>query len=250
VTNEKYAVEFDDVWLEFPRRDGQFAGLAGVTGAVEKGQTVTIVGPSGSGKTTLLYLCNLLLTATRGVVKVFGRDVREWNPAELRRQVGMVFQKPVMLPGTVLDNLLLGLKLNGKTSEDVTEWLQRVGLHTSLLDQPASTLSGGQQQRVALLRTVLNRPKVLLLDEVTSALDPESTALVEHFVQSVREQLDCSVLWVTHDLEQARRMGDVTWLVIDGRIAEAGPSQALFEHPQTEHGRRFLQSSSEGDAQP
>ncbi len=250
MTNAIYAVEFADVWIDFTRRDGQFAGLAGVTGAVAKGQTVTIVGPSGSGKSTLLCLCNLMQTASKGVVKVFGQDVREWNPAELRRQVGMVFQKPVMLPGTVLDNLTLGPKLNGKSPGDVTPWLQKVGLNSSLLDQPAAKLSGGQQQRVALLRTVLNRPKVLLLDEVTSALDPESTTLVEQFVQFVREELGCSVLWVTHDLQQARRMGDVTWFVADGRLVETGPSDAFFANPQSEQARRFLNHTWEGDAAP
>ncbi len=240
---ETDAIQFIDVSIRLGDGNG---GISCFTATVEVGKTVSIMGPSGAGKSTLMSLCNLFLTPQRGTVKIFGKNVLEWDIPSLRRQVGMVFQTPVMLPGTVLDNLLLGPKLHGETVDNIEQWLEDVGLDPAVLQQPAQDLSGGQKQRLSLVRTLLNYPKILLLDEVTSALDSHSTQLVEQLVQRVKEQQKCTVLWVTHNLEQARRVGDETWLLMGGRLVEAAATEVFFTRPQTEAARRFLASVSEG----
>jgi putative ABC transport system ATP-binding protein len=243
VAMETDAIQFIDVSVPFGDGHG---GISGLTATVEVGKTVTLIGPSGAGKSTLLSLCNLFLTPQRGTVNIFGKNVLEWDVPSLRRQVGMVFQTPVMLPGTVLDNLRLGPKLRGETVDNIEPWLEAVGLSPTVLQQPAQDLSGGQKQRLSLVRTLLNHPKILLLDEVTSALDSHSTQLVEQLVQRVKAQQNCTVLWVTHNLEQARRVGDETWLLVGGRLVEAAPTEVFFTRPQTEAARQFLASVCKG----
>lgn len=251
VSSTTVAVEFRNVFMKYKPKhangdgDTHQAGLHGVTAKVKAGDSVTIVGPSGSGKSTLLSLCNLMLTAGEGEVLVFGKNVCDWDIPVLRKEVGMVYQSPTILPGTVRDNLMLGPKLRGNGADFKTEWLEELGLTESLLNHPADDLSGGQKQRVCLLRTVINQPKILLLDEVTSALDTKSTDLVERFIQSAKERLGCTVLWVTHNLEQAKRAGDETWLLVDGRLVEASATDDFFLHPKTEAAQQFLDSKGE-----
>lgn len=251
----QFALRFVDVTRRV-RADGRDRTLLqDVRGAVRAGTIVTVVGPSGAGKSTLLALCNLMQTPDAGEVFVWEREVRQWPLRALRRRVGLVMQQPVMLPGTVYDNLAAAARLHGEPEPDGRALLDLVGLPEDLLQRPAAELSGGQKQRIALARTLANRPDILLLDEATSALDRASAAAVEELVvRQVRER-GLTVLWVTHDLAQARRIGDETWLVVDGRVVEQGPTAALFDGPKTEWGRRFLlghvdlgQMDTEGDA--
>ncbi|MBX5436034.1 MAG: ATP-binding cassette domain-containing protein [Alicyclobacillaceae bacterium] len=214
--------------------------LRGVNGSVTPGRVVTLVGPSGAGKSTLLSLCNLLQTPDEGAVFVWGWEVRQWPVRELRRRVGLVMQQPVMLPGTVADNLAAAARLHAEAEPDNRGLLRLVGLPAELLARPAGALSGGEKQRIALLRTLANRPEILLLDEATSALDRESAAVVEELVlRRVRDE-GLTVLWVTHDLALARRVGDETWLVVDGRVVEQRPTAAFFDDPQSEWARRLV----------
>src|SRR5579875_930349 len=177
----------DDCTIEFRevRKSFSVDGTPGTqvlknfSGKVQCGSIVTLVGPSGSGKSTLLSLCNLLTTPDDGEVYVYGKEVRQWNIPDLRRKVGLVFQTPTMFSGTVLDNIELGARLQGKKLANPEKFLIDVGLSADLLAQPADKLSGGQKQRVALARVLANEPSILLLDEVTSALDPSSTRHVE-----------------------------------------------------------------------
>ncbi|RIV24672.1 ATP-binding cassette domain-containing protein [Alicyclobacillaceae bacterium I2511] len=242
------AIRFEHVCKEFIQgsQKAPVSVLKDVSGVVQKGSVVTLVGPSGAGKSTLLSLCNLLLTPDEGRIFLAGTEVRVWPVQELRRHAALVFQSPVVFPGTVLENLEFGLKLQGKRLDNPEHWLQQVGLPTDILEQQAEDLSGGQKQRVALVRVLVTEPRILLLDEVTSALDVSAAREVEEWLLTWQRQTQNTVLWVTHHLEQARRVGDWTWLFVAGRVVEQAPTDVLFTHPQMELTQRFLRGELSG----
>ncbi len=187
-----------------------------------------LAGPSGSGKSTLLRLLDRLSDAESGMVRFRGQDVRERDPLELRREVVLVPQLPALLEGTVADNIRFAAGLAGREPE-IEPLLDLAGLDASFADREGSKLSVGEQQRAMLARALAVDPRVLLLDEPTSALDPDATAAIEETLAELRERLEIDVVWVTHDLGQARRVS--RWLVRieDGRAVAAGPTAALLE---------------------
>lgn len=233
-------VELINVSKSFVNQKETVEVLKKVSGKVEKGSIVTIIGPSGSGKSTILSLCNLLQTSDEGEVNIQGKEVRKWDIQELRRRVGIAFQSAPMLSGTALDNLTLPFQLQSRKVEDPMKYLEYVGLTENLLTRQAKELSGGQRQRLSLARTLVNEPSVLLLDEVTSALDPMSAHEVEELILRINREQHTTILWVTHDLSQAERVGDQTWLVIDGSLVEAAPTKQLFAEPKEELTKQFL----------
>jgi len=188
-------VRFEDRWV-----------LHAVTFDVPDSGITVLAGPSGSGKTSLLRLCNRLDVPAEGRVAFRGEDVAGLDPLMLRRRAGMVFQRPTLFPGTVLDNLQVALP--GVTPEQAAEVLRRVALDVALLDQEAATLSGGEAQRACLARTLVTQPQVLLLDEPTSALDAGPRLAFEQLVRELAEQ-GTPALWVTHDTDQLARVADV-----------------------------------------
>ncbi|WP_157061991.1 ABC transporter ATP-binding protein [Alicyclobacillus ferrooxydans] len=234
------AVRFEGVTKTFVERNQPTHVLRGISGEVPVGKTLTLVGPSGSGKSTLLSLCNLLLTPDEGQVYINGREVRQWSIPKLRQTVGMAFQTPTLFPGTVQDNLELGPQLRGERLKNPEEWMEAVDLPANLLGRSVEELSGGQRQRIALVRTILNGPSILLLDEVTSALDPSSTQVVEKLITDWKAKSGAAILWVTHHLDQARRLGDITWYVEAGELLEANDTKTFFTRPETEQARSFI----------
>jgi putative ABC transport system ATP-binding protein len=199
--------------------DGQpvLDGISTVTGC--EGITV-LAGPSGAGKSTLLRLCNRLEVPTAGRVLFDGMDVATLEPTALRRRAGMVFQQPVTFGGSVHDNLLVADPDAGHGR--CVEVLDRVGLGAELLDRGAQELSGGEAQRMCLARTLLTDPEILLMDEPTASLDPDSRLRIEALVRSLAEDGIPSV-WVSHDLDQIGRIADRTIVLEAGRIA--GPEE-------------------------
>ncbi len=189
------------------------------------GTCVTVlVGPSGSGKSTLLRLCNRLELPSGGRVLFRGADVDGLDPLALRRRVGMVFQRPTPFPGTVRENLCVA---EPELAEDAARFaLDQVGLGPDFLDRVATELSGGEAQRVCLARTLVTRPEVVLMDEVTSSVDPAARFGLEDLAGSLAVG-GVPVLWVTHDLAQMRRIADHVVVVIDGHIAHGSPLRAL-----------------------
>jgi putative ABC transport system ATP-binding protein len=184
-----------------------------------------IAGPSGSGKSTLLRLCNRLEVPTSGRVCFEGRDIADLDPLAHRRRVGMVFQRPTLFAGTVRDNFRVADA--EATDERFVEVLTQAGLDPAFLDRTGDDLSGGEAQRACIARALLTDPRVLLMDEATSALDPEA----RHTIEELGRQLAAdglTLLWVTHDLDQAERVADRRIVVLDGRVADA------------EEARRFL----------
>ncbi|MHB9145881.1 MAG: ABC transporter ATP-binding protein [Symbiobacteriia bacterium] len=224
------------------------AVLSQVSLDLQPGVITTLVGPSGAGKSTLLHLLNRLEDPDEGSILYRGEDLRRQEVVRLRRAVGLVLQAPVMLPGTVLYNIAAGPRLRGETLAPAraTELLQLVGLVPSFLGREARSLSGGEQQRVSLARALANEPEVLLLDEVTSSLDPAAAHDVEALIVDLARRLSLTAIWVTHDLGQAERAGDRLVLLVAGRVVEEAGTAAFFVGPVTEAGRHFLASAREG----
>jgi ABC-type multidrug transport system fused ATPase/permease subunit len=201
--------------------------LRELSAAIPAGATC-VAGPSGSGKSTLLRLLDRLSDAEAGTVRYRGADVRESDPLELRREVVLVPQLPALLEGTVADNLRFAADLAGR-EPDLERLLDLAGLDPSFADRDGSKLSVGEQQRGMLARALALDPRVLLLDEPTSALDPETTGAIEETLAELRERLEIDVVWVTHDLGQARRVS--RWLVrIEaGRAVAEGPTDEVLD---------------------
>mgnify|MGYP001814453159 FL=1 len=176
-----------------------------------------VLGPSGSGKSTLTRLTNRLLDPTSGTVELRGADVRSLDVLELRRTVGMVFQRPTLFDGTVRDNLA------ATGVQDLAEheaMLDTVGLEAAFLDRAGDTLSGGEAQRVCLARALLMRPSVLVADEPTASLDHESVRMLERLARDLADG-GVPILWVTHDLAQVERIADHRVTLEAGRVAQA-----------------------------
>jgi putative ABC transport system ATP-binding protein len=214
--------ELERVTME---RDGKPV-LREVTASLPEGATC-VAGPSGSGKSTLLRLLNRLADPVAGRVLYRGADVRERDVLELRREVALVPQLPALLEGTVEDNIRFAAQLAGR-EPDVARLLELAGLDSTFAERNGAKLSVGEQQRVMLARALALEPKVLLLDEPTSALDEAKRDAIEATVSDVRQRLGVSIVLVTHDLAQARRMSD--WVVrIDvGRVVEEGTAKELL----------------------
>ncbi len=221
--------------------------------SIKSGEVVVIVGPSGCGKSTLLRCVNSLENIQEGEILLNGESVNPGNkkPAALRQKIGMVFQSYELFPHkTVLQNLTLAplkVKKTGRkeAEEEGLKLLERVGL-LSRKDNYPSQLSGGQKQRVAIMRALMMHPEVLLLDEITAALDPEMVREVLEVVLSLAKE-GRTMLIVTHELQFARAVADRMVFIDGGRIVEEGTPEEFFEHPRTERLRKFLHSFSYGE---
>ena len=198
--------------------DGGTTVLDDVDVAVPADGITVVSGPSGSGKSTLLRMCNRLVVPTTGRVLLRGRPLDELDPVALRRQVGMVFQRPTVFDGTCLDNLRAATSRHEPLPLDQVQALMgRVGLDADLLDRDAKVLSGGEGQRLCLARTLATGCEVLLADEPTSALDHEATTVLELLARELADG-GMPVLWVTHDRAQADRLADHRLTVAEGRV--------------------------------
>ncbi len=186
---------------------------------VQKGELVTLMGTSGSGKTSLLRLINRLSEIDSGNVLLNGEDIRDYDPMELRRKIGMVFQVPVVFKGSVRDNLAFGMKL-WRTNIDIETLARDVVISNDLLDADAEQLSIGEKQRVCIARALANNPEMLLLDEPTSSLDAASAEKIEMLLLRLRGERNLTMLWVTHEREQAERIGGRRLILKDGKLEE------------------------------
>src|SRR5881227_1240882 len=175
--------------------------------------TTALVGPSGAGKSTLLRLLNRLADPDSGTITYRGRDVRDYDVLELRREISLVPQLPALLPGTVAENITYAPQLSGREC-DIGHALTLAGLDNTFAERPARELSVGEQQRVMLARALALTPAVLLLDEPTAALDERSRDAVERTLLDLHERVSAALIVVTHDQAQARRLGERV-LVVD-----------------------------------
>jgi len=192
--------------------------LDGVDAEIPDGAVTVVVGASGSGKSTLLRLGNRLEAPTAGVVRFRGTDLATVDVRDHRRRVAMLFQRPAPFAGTVLDNLAVARPQ--VTEQEGSALLERVALPVDLLHRPADRLSGGEAQRMCLARALATRPEVLLADEATSSLDPDSTRRLEVLALALRD-VGIPVVWVTQEPEQIDRIADHALRVDAGRVVES-----------------------------
>jgi tungstate transport system ATP-binding protein len=210
---------------------------------IHRGEIFALVGPSGSGKSTLLRLLNFLEPPTGGRIEFLGTafDAASEMPLKLRRRVTTVFQRPVLLNRSVRDNVSYGLRLRGRRNAGrlIHETLGQVGL-AELANQRARTLSGGEAQRVALARAMVLRPEALLLDEPTANLDPYNVGLIEEIVRTQNREQGTTLVLVTHNIFQARRLAQRVALMLDGRLIEVADVDKFFQDPDDPRTRAFV----------
>ena len=242
-------MEIDDVSVSYAEREA----VRSVSMPVRQGEVLALIGPSGCGKTTLLRSLNRLTELTRtatlsGRILLDDVDIRLIEPTLLRRRVTMVFQQPNPFPMSVFDNIAYVLREQGSRrarkkalESKVHSALQRAGLFEEVkddLDHPALRLSGGQQQRLCIARALAAEPEVLLLDEPCSALDPQSTQVIEDLIVKLRD--DVAVVIVTHNLQQAYRIADHVAFMYLGELVEYGSAAALFGSPREQRTREYV----------
>lgn len=231
---------------------GDFQALHDISVNMPAGKITAFIGPSGCGKSTLLRCLDRMNDRVQGckvtgTVKLGETDVyKDIDVYELRRRVGMVFQKPNPFPISIYDNVAYGLKRHGRPSKSeldgiVESTLKGVGLWDEVkdkLDHSGLSLSGGQAQRLCIARALAVNPDVLLMDEPTSALDPISTGLVEELAQQIAKEH--TVIIVTHNMQQASRISDVTAFFYLGKLIEVGPTPQIFTAPKEKQTEDYL----------
>lgn len=193
--------------------------LKNISVSIGQGDFISIVGSSGSGKSTFLKLCSHLISPTDGNIVFKGKNFTEYNPAELRKSIAYCFQTPYLFGDTVLENInfpfsIRDVKLDQKRVNDLFSMFH---MSTDYLGKDTKNLSGGEKQRIALIRSLLFMPEILLLDEITSALDVENASIVENVITSLNNE-GITVLWITHNLEQSRKYANKLMTIEDGEI--------------------------------
>ncbi len=238
-TNTPPCVELEQVCRVF----GESFTLQVPKLTVERGEILFLLGPTGAGKSTLLRILGGLEPAATGNVRFAGAPLETGHSLlPLRRRIASVFQRPLLLTGSVRKNVQYGLELRGKLSaapDRVDDLIERLGLG-QIASQSAQTLSGGQMQLVALARALAVEPELLTLDEPSANLDPAHVALVEEVVAETRTQRGTTVVWATHNLFQARRVADRIALLLDGQVIEEASNPEFFESPSNQQTADFV----------
>ncbi len=219
---------------------GPKQALFGIDLNIAMNRVTALIGPSGCGKSTFLRTLNRLQETVRhtrveGKILLDGQSIFDMDVVALRKRVGMVFQRPNPFPKSIFENVAYGLRINGwkgNLSEAVEHSLRRAALWEEVQDslhKSAYALSGGQQQRLCIARALAVDPEVLLLDEPCSALDPVTTAKIEELLFQLKDS--CTIVIVTHNMQQAARTSDFTAFLLDGKLIEFNPTSQLFTTP-------------------
>ena len=243
IAKEDSMIEVDDVSFSYDM--GKTNVLKNISFNIPAGKVTALIGPSGCGKSTLLRCLNRMndlvdtSKVTNGQIRIMGQDINasDVDPIELRKQVGMVFQKYNPFPKSIYDNVAYGLRIQGiknksKLNEAVEKSLQRAALWSEVKDRLNSSalgLSGGQQQRLCIARTIAVNPRIVLMDEPCSALDPIATARIEELIAELQEQF--TIVIVTHNMQQATRVSDRTAFFYLGELIEYNDTATIFGNP-------------------
>jgi len=231
---------------------GQSRALTDITMNFRKNKVSALIGPSGCGKSTLLRLLNRMNDLIDGTkvegeilfedMNIYSKDV---DPVEIRRKVGMVFQKPNPFPKTIYNNISYGPKLTSMNTDDldalVEQSLKQAVLWDEvkdILNKSAMNLSGGQQQRLCIARALAMKPDILLMDEPTSALDPISTAKIEELIEELKKNY--TIIIVTHNMQQAARISDETAFFYLGNLVEYNKTEKIFTNPDVKHTEDYI----------
>lgn len=238
-------IEFEHVTKSYP--DGTVA-VADFSLRIDSHRTIALVGSSGSGKTTLLRMVNRMVDPTAGRVLIDGEDVAGVDPVNLRRSIGYVLQQGGLMPHrTIVDNVGAVLRLNGMTKAQAREraltMMDRVGLDRAMANRYPGQLSGGQQQRVGVARALAPEPNILLMDEPFGAVDPIVRRELQDELLRLQAKLGKTIVFVTHDIDEAFRLGDeVVILKPGGVIAQQGTPAEILAHPADDFVRGFVGS--------
>jgi putative spermidine/putrescine transport system ATP-binding protein len=232
-------IEIEGVGFTYP---GSGAGVFDINLTIHAGELLAVIGPSGCGKSTLLRLIAGFLFASRGIIRIGGKDVSGVPPRE--RDLGIVFQNYALFPHmSALENTAYPLKVRGVSSAErrkrAAETLEMVGLG-AVLDSVPAGLSGGQQQRVALARALVFRPRALLLDEPLSALDAALRVEMRDEIRRIQREFNIATLHITHDQQEALSMADRVAVMRQGRIDQVAPPRELYERPATREVAAFV----------
>ncbi len=239
-------IEIDHVTKAFGRNGDRTVAVDDLSLTIGAGEVVALVGSSGSGKTTTLRMINRLIEPTSGRIVVEGRDITTVPTHDLRRGIGYVIQQSGLFPHrTVVDNVLTVPRLLGwdkrKARERAHRMLELVGLDPSLANRYPAQLSGGQQQRVGVARALAADPPVLLMDEPFGAVDPIVRAQLQREFARLQRELDKTVVFVTHDVDEAILLGDrIAILETGGRLAQVGTAAELLGRPASPFVAEFL----------
>ena len=223
--------------------------LRDLTFTIQEGEFFVLIGPSGCGKTTTLKLINRLLEQTDGDILFQGKRLKDYNLRELRLETGYVLQQIALFPNmTVEENIALIPEMKGldkaETLAKTRELLTKVGLEPDqYLNRLPKDLSGGERQRIGILRAIIANPKVLLMDEPFSALDPISRSQLQDLIKNLHREFGMTTVFVTHDMDEAVKLADRICLMKEGQVLQIGSPDELRHHPADDFVTEFMQTS-------
>ncbi|AIF53878.1 ATP-binding cassette domain-containing protein [Pelosinus sp. UFO1] len=204
--------------------------LHNISFSVQKGERVGLIGPSGSGKSSLFRLLNLLFSPIQGEVLYKNKNIQDYAPTELRRSISYILQKPYLFGTSVQENLFYPYQLLNQEPnlDEIFNYLSKANLPKNILEKKNTALSGGEQQRIALIRSLLMKPEIILLDEITAALDEENTLLIEKLLIHEQQAHNTTLLFITHNISQAKRLAQKILYLEAGTIRFFGASIDFF----------------------
>ena len=236
-------IEFINVGMTYPCGN---IGLKNINLTINESEVTVFIGPSGSGKTTLLKMINRLEDNTTGEVKINGKNVKEYNIHKMRWDIGYALQQVALFPHmNVEENIAIVPELKKwkkeKINARIDELLNMVGLEPEKYrKRKPSELSGGEAQRVGIARALAADPKIILMDEPFSALDPITRASLQEDVKKLQKQIHKTIVFVTHDIEEAFLLGDKICIIQDGELIQTGTKQEIISNPKNDFVKKFI----------
>ena len=236
-------IEFINVGMTYPCGN---VGLKNINLTINESEITVFIGPSGSGKTTLLKMINRLEDNTTGEVKINGKNVKEYNIHKMRWDIGYALQQVALFPHmNVEENIAIVPELKKwkkeKINARIDELLHMVGLEPEKYrKRKPSELSGGEAQRVGIARALAADPKIILMDEPFSALDPITRASLQEDVKKLQKQINKTIVFVTHDIEEAFLLGDKICIIQDGKLIQSGTKQEIISNPKNDFVKKFI----------
>ena len=236
-------IEFINVGMTYPCGN---VGLKNINLTINESEVTVFIGPSGSGKTTLLKMINRLEDNTTGEVKINGKNVKEYDIHKMRWDIGYALQQVALFPHmNVEENIAIVPELKKwkkeKINARIDELLNMVGLEPKKYrKRNPSELSGGEAQRVGIARALAADPKIILMDEPFSALDPITRASLQEDVKKLQKQINKTIVFVTHDIEEAFLLGDKICIIQDGELIQTGTKQEIISNPKNEFVKKFI----------